>query len=954
MLFEKQKYQEDCVSNIVNVLKDYDFSLNDIDVLKNNLRQFYSLNNDIPMKDLSDKLKLDVLMETGTGKTFAYIKTMFELNKNYNLNKFIVFVPRKAIREGVIQNIKLTSDYFFESYGKRLYKYTYDSDKSIGNIKSHYIRNKDELSVLILTASSIDKEKNILRRSDENLFKDKSIFDAITKINPIVFIDEPHLLKGEAFSKIFSDFNSLHIRFGATYPSEQEHSLSNLIYALDSLSSFKNMLVKKIRVNTIINNENALKVVSVSSRKKEAEVLYFYNNEEHKRIIRFGEDLGVITGVDTYNGIKIVNCNKSEVFLSNNRSLKVSDKYELSDDEVRMMIRKTIETHFSKEEYLFEKNIKTLSLFFIRSVSDFRGENPAVKKIFEEEYVNIRNRVYQQTSNLSYKKYLEGDFDKEQNLRVHEGYFSGDKGSSIDDKVANGIDIILNDKEKLLSLNTPLRFIFSVWALQEGWDNPNIFTLCKLSNTDKETSRRQQIGRGLRIAVNQDGRRLTYNYLNEDKSLFYKINTLDVVVSGHEQQFINEIQKEIVDNSFIISTGYLKREMFIEKGFYDDELNRIFIALVDNAIIKSDNDSYLIISPIKDFLLNERAKLSFLNDSKYQNLLSLFDDSHDNFIENGNKVKEKVRVRQDKLDSFKELWETINRKSKIVYKNLDEEGIVKSIADSFNKTNIDKVTIKYLTQEYNPESNDVINKSVKSEGVVNFFKDGGCERYLIELAKNEKLPLHFILKLFNKIKLESIKNNPNASKKVLTEIIKDEIHKTIIQKVDYKFENEINITSTSLHDNGKYKTEVEYTEIGKFIDIDIVAPENFLFDKIIYDSAIEKNAILNDPQRINNKKIVVYAKLPKISIPTPYKTYNPDFAYLLETDDRKKLFLIVETKGYESENKIPNEEISKIEYAERFFLQLQKELGESVKIIYKKRINKQDLVTLLNQIETGD
>ncbi|HPO50317.1 MAG TPA: DEAD/DEAH box helicase family protein, partial [Spirochaetota bacterium] len=244
MLFEKQRYQEDCVNNIISVLKDYDFERNDANELKSNLSLFYKQFN-IPKKELSDKLKLDILMETGTGKTFAYIKTIFELNKNYGLNKFIIFVPRKAIREGVIQNINLTSNYFFEEYGKRLHKYTYDGDKSIGSIKTHFIRNKDELSVLILTAASIDKETNILRRSDENLFRDKSIFDALTKINPIIFIDEPHLLKGESFTKIFNLFNSLHIRFGATYPKESEHSLSNMIYSLDSLSSFKNYLENK-------------------------------------------------------------------------------------------------------------------------------------------------------------------------------------------------------------------------------------------------------------------------------------------------------------------------------------------------------------------------------------------------------------------------------------------------------------------------------------------------------------------------------------------------------------------------------------------------------------------------------------------------------------------------------------------------------------------------------------
>ena len=948
MLFEKQKFQEDCVNNIISVLKDFDFEINDTSVLKSNLTAFYNSYN-IPKKNLSDKLKLDVLMETGTGKTFAYIKTIFELHKNYGLNKFIIFVPRKAIREGVIQNINLTSNYFFEEYGKRLHKYTYDGDKSIGSIKTHYIRNKDELSVLILTAASIDKETNILRRSDENLFHDKSIFDAITKINPIIFIDEPHLLKGEAFTKIFNLFNSLHIRFGATYPQESEHSLSNMIYSLDSLSSFKNYLVKKIRVNTIINNENSIKIYSIELKKKEARINYFYNNDEYSKTINFNEDIGAITGLKDYAGVNIVKATKSDVYLSNGKNLKITDKYELTDEEIRLMIRKTIEIHFSKEEKLFNKGIKTLSLFFIQNVSDFRGDNPKVKNIFEEEYRTKRNEIYSNTKNDKYKEYLSKDYDNDNNIIVHQGYFSGDKGKNQEDKDIAGIDLILSEKEKLLSFDASLRFIFSVWALQEGWDNPNVFNLCKLSNTDKETSRRQQVGRGLRLAVNQDGRRITNGYLNEDKSLFYDINTLDVIVSGHENQFISEIQKEIIDNSFIISTGILKRDSFNNKGFTGDELNRLFIALIDNNIIIEDvePDKYIIKSPVKEFILSSKEKLKFLTDDKYKMLLSLFDFNHDNYVENANKQKEKIKIRPHKMKEFTELWETINKKSSIVYEDLNEEELINSISSGFNKINIPEVNIKYISQEYDPETNEIKNIHSQVLGKVDFFKNHEYQQFIYDLAKKEKFPLLFLLKTFNKIKIDKIKSNPKEAKTILTEIIKEEVHKNIIQKVDYKFENEIKITT--LHENGKYKSEVVYTDIGKFLGD--IAPDNFLFERIIYDSEIEKKSIGNEYLNINKNKIVVFAKLPKIAIPTPYKTYNPDFAYLLETEQKKKLFLIVETKGYDYENLIPPEELKKIEYAEIFFKKLQKEIGNTAQIIFKKRINKQELTDLLKEFE---
>ena len=302
------------------------------------------------------------------------------------------------------------------------------------------------------------------------------------------------------------------------------------------------------------------------------------------------------------------------------------------------------------------------------------------------------------------------------------------------------------------------------------------------------------------------------------------------------------------------------------------------------------------------------------------------------------------------MNEFKELWETINKKSIIVYKDLNEEELINSISKEFNKLKINEVNIKYLSQEYDAENNIIINKNVSSLGKIDFLKNQDYKVFIYELIKNEKLPLSFTIKLFNKINIHNIKNNPKEAKNKLIEIIKKEIHKNIVQKVDYKFENEIKITT--LHDEkGMYKKEIFYTEIGKFIGN--ISPDNFLFERVIYDSDIENRVINNDPKEINDRKVTVFAKLPKISIPTPFKTYNPDFTYLLETKQKKKLFLIVETKGYDSEYNIPEDEIKRIEYAEIFFKKLQMEIGNTAQIIFKKRINKQDLVTLVTEIEKG-
>ncbi len=957
MLFERQEYQENCVNNIINVLKDYDFYTHDFQNLQYSLNDFYKTDSNIPVKECSQKLKLDIEMETGTGKTFTYLKTIFELNKNYNQNKFIIFVPRKAIREGVVQNINLTSDYFFSEYGKRLVKYIYDSKMSIINIKNHYIRNKDELSVLILTNSSIDKKgTNNIHKYQEDLFGGNSIFDEIKDIKPIIFIDEPHLLKGEEFSKIFNEFDSLYFRFGATFPKEDEHKISNMIYSLDSVSSFKNYLVKKIRVNTIITHEAIIKINAMNS--KSVELLYFQDNEEKKVTITTSDDIGIKTGLENFNGVNIVNISMKEkkVYLSNQTELHYESSYQISESEMRLMIAKTIELHFEKEQQFFnsgDNGVKVLSLFFIPNVADFRGDNPIVKTIFEDEYIKQRNEILANKNiNKNYKAFLLKDYNDDNKLRVHEGYFSGDRGS-VDDKVASGIDIILKDKEKLLSIDTPLRFIFSVWALQEGWDNPNVFNICKLANTDKDTSRRQQIGRGLRICVNQAGKRLTYNYLNENENQFYEYNTLDVIVSGKEKNFIEEIQNEILENSYSLYLNKtLSANFFLEVGLDASQNDRLKILLEDNEVIKVDGLKYEIKSDILEFIKDNKKDVlkCKLDDTLYQHVCNKLEGLGKNktsFIDNGNKQTNQIKIRQNKLKEFTELWQTINKKSKIVYSSIKEDFIIDNIVATFAKENIDPISIRYESKSYDAKNNTIVNEKIESGEKIEFLKGHRYMEYMFEFSKDECLPLGFTAKLFDKIKKESFMNNPREAKVRLKAIIKNAIHAGIIQSVEYQFEGTKKITSLQNND-GSYKQEIKSSLLGRFIS-DKPSPDNFLYESIAYDSKIEETIILNDPKKVDNYSITVFAKLPQISIPTPYKNYNPDFAYLMQTDKGKTLFLIVEAKGYNADSDIPEDEAKKIEYAEMFFESLQKELND-VEIVFKKRINRTDLVDLLNNI----
>lgn len=491
MIFERQDFQQECINNIISILKDFNFK--EQDNLKECLKHFYE-NYPLPYKTTSDKLNLDILMETGTGKTFTYLNLIFELNKHYKQNKFIIFVPRKAILESVKQNIKLTQNYFYNIYNKHLKTYIYSDTKSRFSIINHYIKNEDELSVLILTNSAIDKKDNILNRRSENLFNDGTIFENIINLKPISIIDEPHLLKGDKFSANFSRLNTLYFRFGATFPSEDGFKLSNVAYILDSVSAFKNYLVKQIKVNQITSIKDGLSLLSTNTKAKKAVFSYFISNIDKTFTLNYGDDLGCID--KKFTSITLQKVTKDKAHLSDGNIIETKSTYKLSQEEIANLLKISIDLHFQKEELLFKQNIKALSLFFIPNIDDFRGENPFIKTKFEELYKAKREEILRQNLSDEYRAYLMRDFDDEGNLCVHQGYFSGDakpsKGEKNTDKEsqeARDIRLILEEKERLISFDTPLRFIFSVWALQEGWDNPNIFTLTKLASSSSDISR---------------------------------------------------------------------------------------------------------------------------------------------------------------------------------------------------------------------------------------------------------------------------------------------------------------------------------------------------------------------------------------------------------------------------------------------------------------------------------
>ncbi len=687
-----------------------------------------------------------------------------------------------------------------------------------------------------------------------------------------------------------------------------------------------------------------------------------------------GEDLGKINA--SFNGVSLVKITKDKAYLSDGAMLEKAS-YKLAQDEISTFLEKAIDLHFEKEASLFDQNIKALSLFFIPKIEDFRQIDnkgtPFIKTEFERLYKLKRASILaRENLSPSYKEYLARDFDESGNLRVHQGYFSGDsvalnkgrKESNKESIEANDIKMILSEKEKLLSFQTPLRFIFSVWALQEGWDNPNIFTLIKLANSTSETSRHQQVGRGLRIALNQEGKRVTHGFLKGNDDAFYEINHLDMLVSGEEVGFMEGLQKEIEASSFIGGGNALDREILAKLGLNERKINKFCDALETLNAVEFDetNNAYKIIAPICETMQNnEKTIKDFLSDEEYHAVLSTFKmaenptNKRDQVI-NVNQSQEKVKIRQNLAKEFKELWQTINAQSRISYQNIQKTKLIESIAKAFNESHVSAEVIKFESQWYDPKTNRIITEpssALKTKNYANALQKE-INALLLDFAKDESLPLKFTLELYNALNKEHFTNSPKNAFKLLKGIIKDELHANLLSCVSYEFcQNAFSNTAFDKTDplyfeDGSPKTEVEKHQLGKYKSTQTPS-QNYLYDAIIYDSKIEEE-VSKEQVKVGDRSIEVFAKLPKFKIPTPYKNYEPDFAYLIKDNKGAKIFFVCETKGYEKESDIPQDEKRKIEYAKIFFKTLSQNLKNAkkgIRVVFATRINQQDLFNTL-------
>jgi len=956
--YEIQSYQEDCVTNIVSLFESLRQKVNFGEVLTAHHKKH---KYNFPVQDTKN---IDIMMETGTGKTFTFIKTIFELSKNFGYKKFIVLIPTVPIREGTKTNLEDTKDYFKSFYAnekeKEIETFVYEG----GNISAvRQFIGTSHLSVLVMTPSSFSHKDNILNRPLEkdintpelfvnNQEPPKSYLECLKRLNPIVIMDEPHRFEGNAFKTYFDGFENYFLRFGATYPKKKDSLvLSNVAYVLDSISSFRQSLVKKIVVYTQDVVENTDTLIGIDNKK--AIVSTLTNGIIARR------ELGVGS---VFNGKSIKKINKDTIVLADETIEKVD--YSLSDESLRAMIKETIKIHFEKEKGLFEQGVKALTLFFMESdTSLFRGDNPKIKNIFEEEYKKQYSEIVSKLDQSSeYYKFLQNDFDSDNTLQVHKGYFSGDKGNA-DEKVKAGVDEILKDKKKLLSFESPTRFIFSIWALQEGWDNPNVFTICKLSNQGSEISKLQQIGRGLRICVNQNLQRNTLKNLNDDQEAFWKINNLDVVVSSKEHGFVEAIQNEILSNSFLIAETFTEQELIKtlkEKSGFDDDT---VVTLVDDILKEKkmivrkaivDGQKIYEKSPEFSTILKEQN----LPEEQVKAIESLFATDTNTYVQKAEKKKEKKKVfiKPTHLQEFQNLWNTINKNAFYVLETLtaeQESQLIQNIKTQIEAVNIEEILLQTIRAELN------VNKIGEQGAITEKLTDTVSYKSKVDylelvrtLSNNTKTPISFVVKVFNALsddfKTKMLCNNPEQAQREISEIINKNLIAMLKANIKYDGINGTGLPNVFKTEKGK--TYLDTGSVGKFqkeIANDFSLKTKWVFEEVIeYDSDFELEIVEQDPDM---DSIEIFGKLPRLKIKTPLGDYNPDFCYALKSTEGNKIFLVVEAKGYKSSTAIPVDEKGKIDFAKKYFEALAEHYkDQDIKISFKERINKTQLAALIN------
>lgn len=984
--FKIQQYQTDAVENTVSVFtgqpsrdnalyrrdlgkkaqgtfiyeeeysgyRNADIELTDAQLFAN-IRNLQSA-QDIPeSKALSHDLGrvgLDIEMETGTGKTYVYIKTMFELNRRYGWSKFIVVVPSIAIREGVNKSFVMLEDHFMEHYGKKARYFIYNSS----NLQQLDSFSSDAgINVMIINtqafASSLkeganNKESRIIY-SERDDFGSRRPIDVLAANRPIIIMDEPQKMEGAATQTALKRFKPLFV----LYYSATHKTTHNCIYALDALDAYKQKLVKKIQVkgfevknlkgtsSYLYLDDIILSKNKPPQAKIEIEVSGASGIRKESHRFDLHDSLQATSGLAQYAGFTIsdIDAYRDCVTFLNGVTVHKGEVY--GDSSLvamqRVQIRETIASHFEKERELFQKGIKTLSLFFIDEVANYKSYNSEGEvvhgpfwKFFEEEYTNYLN------DNLSlfednYQKYLRRFSAAE----VHNGYFSIDKktGRSIDSETKRGsdlsddtsaYDLILKNKERLLNFDEPTRFIFSHSALREGWDNPNVFQICTLRHASSTVAKRQEVGRGLRLCVDQSGNRMDYDELGDNVQ---DINKLTVIANESYKDFVDGLQKEtkeaLRDRPTKADTLFFEGKVVERDGVRStidsQEAVMIHSYLIGNGYVDKNNR---ITQRYKDDKKNGTLQPMFplltpIEDQVHTIIQSLFDESIvlDEMIENGHATTVPDNKLNDnfKKKEFQALWKEINHQ--YVYTvHYDSNELIQKAITSIN-ANLTVTELKYIMTTGDQETVDEFgNITTKSKSLSTVSTTSVKYDLVGEIARRTTLTRKSacaILKGLRPSKLAMFNNNPEEFIRNVSKLIKDEKATMIVDHIRY---NKLDNTyDSSIFTQEKSSQPVTKAYLSKKSIQDYVFTDGYAEESTEKEFAKALDAA---------DEVCVYAKLPRsFQIPTPVGNYSPDWAIAFNKGTVKHIYFVAETKGSMDSMQLKPIEKAKIECAEKLF-----------------------------------
>lgn len=899
--------------------------------------QKIQLRNGLGASKKLDSMDFSVEMETGTGKTYVYLKSIFELNRKYGFTKFIIVVPSIAIKEGTKKTLDITSEHFKAIFDNVNYDYFIYDSSNLEQVRDFATSSDIRIMVINIDAfrksftdPSKDTKANIIHRNNDRLSGLKPI-EFISSTNPIVIIDEPQSVDNTPKAQeAIKTLNPLcRLRYSATHVNAY-----NLMYKLDSIDAYDKKLVKQIEVANVKLSESAnnayVKLLSVKATPRSAQIEIDIN-QSGKTVrkvitIKDGEDLYELSnGRDIYRNFTVndiyIEKGKEFIEFTNGTSVDIGQAIgDLDSDSIkRLQIRRTIEEHLNKEKLLNPQGIKVLSLFFIDRVANYReydSEGNAQKgkyaKWFEEEYKQIiKQRAYEDL----FKSIKDLDTEVE---KIHNGYFSSDKKGVLKDSTGNNADdedtfnLIMKDKEKLLSFESQLRFIFSHSALKEGWDNPNVFQICTLNETNSTIKKRQEIGRGLRICVNQEGERV-YGFEN---------NTLTVMANESYEEFAKSLQSEI-ESEEGIKFGVIQEHFFANLPIKNDAGEMHYLGFEKSEVLQH----YLL---DKGYINNQGKIQDALKIALKENTFKVpeeFASIQENIIQSIKKVagglnikdaSDKTLVKLDKQillgEDFQALWNEI--KYKTTYRvNFDVRALVDACAQKI----ADELTCGKIKYVYSKAKNKITRVGVEIDDstiTIIFGNDAQLVQYelpdIVTYLQNEtKLTRKNIVDILIKSgKLESFKNNPQKFIDGVIAIIRKTMSIFIVDGIKYhKIGDEFYYAQECFEDKELYgylSSNMHKNRENKSI-----------YDYTVYDSDIEKSFAKSFNE---NENVKLFTKLPSwFKINTPLGGYNPDWAVLIEKDNEEKLYFVVESKGSLFTDDLRDTEEAKIHCAKKHF-----------------------------------